>query len=91
VTARIELYGSSGCPYTAELREKLEWDGADFVEHDVEADPVAFARMKQLTGGGHAVPVLVEDGRVVQVGWQGRSCMIAAPGSGAGGRGAGGP
>ena len=79
---RVELYGAAGCPYTAELREKLEWDGVDYVEHDVEADPEAHARMAALTGGGHAVPVLVEDGKVAQVGWRGRSCMIAPPAAG---------
>ena len=26
--------------------------------------------------GQRNVPVLVEDGRVVQVGWQGRSCVV---------------
>jgi mycoredoxin len=46
------------------------------VEHDVESDPEALERMLALTGGRRAVPVLVEDGRVQQIGWQGRSCMV---------------
>jgi len=75
----LELYGTASCPFTAELRDELEWDRRDFVEHDVEADAVAFARLLALTGGQRAVPVLVEDGRVLQIGWQGRSCMAAAP------------
>ena len=82
MSAGLELYGTPGCPYTAELRQELLWDGRPFVEHDVEADAVAFARMVELTGGQRAVPVLVEDGRVLQVGWQGRSCMAAPPGGG---------
>ncbi len=73
---RLELYGTRGCPFTGELREHLLWEGADFVEHDVESDPEALERMLALTGGRRAVPVLVEDGRVKQVGWQGRSCMV---------------
>jgi glutaredoxin len=75
----LELYGTTGCPFTAELREKLEWDGREFVEHDVEADPAAFARLQALTGGQRAVPVLVEDGRVLHVGFEGRTCMAAPP------------
>lgn len=75
----LELYGAKSCPFTAELRERLEWDGRDFTEYDVEADAEAFARVAGMTGGRHAVPVLVEDGRVVQVGWQGRSCMAQTP------------
>jgi phosphoheptose isomerase len=42
----------------------------------VEADAEALARMLALTGGRRAVPVLVEEGRVKQVGWQGRSCLV---------------
>jgi mycoredoxin len=72
----VELYGTPGCPFTGELREHLLWEDVDFVEHDVESDPEALARMLELTGGQRAVPVLVEDGRVQQIGWQGRSCMV---------------
>jgi glutaredoxin 3 len=32
--------------------------------------------MKAVAGGQRAVPVLVEEGRVVQIGWQGRSCIV---------------
>jgi mycoredoxin len=79
MTARLELFGSAACPFTAELREQLEWDGREFEDRDVETDAAAFARMVALTGGRTAVPVLVEDGRVIQVGWQGRSCLVAPP------------
>jgi glutaredoxin len=74
--ANLELYGYAQCPYTREVRDWLEWPGRDFCEFDVDADPEANARMRSLTGGGRNVPVLVEDGRVVQVGWQGRSCIV---------------
>ena len=76
--ARFELFGSANCPYTAEMREWLEWKRCDFVEHDVEADRVARERLLDLNGGQCTVPVLVEEGKVVQVGWQGRSCVISA-------------
>ena len=76
--ATLELYGSSQCPYTRELRDWLEWTRKDFVEYDVDADPEANARMRFLSGGGRNVPVLIEDGRVIQVGWQGRSCISNA-------------
>ena len=76
----LELFGTASCPYTAQLRDDLEFRGSDFVEHDVETDASALARMIELARGG-AVPVLVEDGRVVQVGYEGRSCYVA-PGIG---------
>jgi len=34
---------------------------------------------RALTGSQAAVPVLVEGGRVAQIGWQGRSCLAQAP------------
>jgi glutaredoxin 3 len=74
--ARVELFGTKGCPYTQEMREWLEWKGAEFVEYDVEADAAARERMRQVAGGERTVPVLVEDGKVAQVGWQGRGCII---------------
>ena len=78
----LELFGTTTCPYTAELREDLEFRGRDFVEYDVESDAAAMARMTALAGGGGAaaVPVLVEDGRVLQVGYNGRSCYVAVRG-----------
>lgn len=74
--AKLELYGTLHCPYTREMREWLEWRGQEFVEYDVEADPAARARLHTIAGGQRTVPVLVEDGKVVQVGWQGRGCVI---------------
>ena len=74
--ARLELYGTSRCPYTQEMREWLEWHRRDFVEYDVDTDLQARRRVRELAGGQRAVPVLVEDNKVKQVGWQGRTCML---------------
>jgi glutaredoxin len=74
--AKLELYGTARCPYTEEMRDWLEWKRSEFVEYDVEADPISRARMKDVAGGQRSVPLLVEDGKVVQVGWQGRCCVV---------------
>ncbi len=74
--AKLELYGTARCPYTGEMRDWLEWKRSEFVEYDVEADPVARVRMREVAGGQRNVPLLVENGKVVQVGWQGRSCVV---------------
>jgi glutaredoxin 3 len=58
------------------MREWLEWKRCDFVEYDVEADGAARNRLQALVNGQRTVPVLVEDGKVVQIGWQGRGCVI---------------
>lgn len=72
----LELYMTRNCPYCAELREELEFDGRAFSEFDVEGDPSARARLIELSGAAAMVPVLVEDGRIVQIGMQGRGCYI---------------
>jgi glutaredoxin len=72
----LELYGTASCPYTSEMREWLEWRGTDFTEYDVEADGQARDRMRRIARAPYTVPLLVEDGRVIQVGWQGRGCVV---------------
>jgi glutaredoxin 3 len=73
-----ELYGTASCRFTAELREDLEWRGIEFVDYDVEEDADALRRMIALSGG-RTVPVLVEDGKVASVGYQGRGCVVSPP------------
>ncbi len=73
----LELYGTATCPFTAELREELDWQGRAYLEFDVDADPEALARVRALTTGALAVPVLVESGRVLQIGYHGRSCYVS--------------
>jgi glutaredoxin 3 len=75
---KIELYGSAACPFTREMRESLEWKNCDFEEYDVDRDPDAFARLIAVTGGQRMVPVLVEDGKATQIGWQGRGCIVGS-------------
>lgn len=72
----LELYGMASCPYTGDLREWLELRGILFTEYDVEADVAARDRLRALPGAPRIVPVLVENGDVTQVGWEGRGCAI---------------
>jgi len=72
----LELYGTSSCPYTSEMREWLEWKHREFVEYDVDRDGAARERLHQFAQPPFTVPLLVEDGKVIQVGWQGRGCVV---------------
>lgn len=76
MTKPVELYTTAGCPYSAAAREDLKWRGVDFVEYDVEQDREAYERMLKLTGGNRTVPVMVEEGKPVQIGWMGQGCFI---------------
>jgi glutaredoxin 3 len=75
--ARLELFGTKSCPYTQEMREWLEFKGTEFVEYDVEHDLAARDLLRSLANGQRTVPILVEDGKVVQVGWHGHGCIIS--------------
>ena len=72
-----EIYGTRSCPHTQDMREWLDWKGYDYIEYDVEADCERRAHMIAISGGQRTVPVLVFNGSVVQVGWQGRGCVVA--------------
>ena len=72
----FELYGTASCPYTREMREWLEWKGKDFEEYDIETDQEAAERMRALAPAPYSVPLLVQDGKLIQVGWQGRACVV---------------
>jgi mycoredoxin len=72
---KYELFGAASCPYTREMREWLEWQNHEFVEFDVEADAAARERLIEVSGQ-RSVPVLLEDGKVSRVGWQGRACVV---------------
>jgi glutaredoxin len=72
----LELFATKTCPYCSEVREQLELDSLEYVEYDVEADDGARSRLAALLGTSVMVPVLVEDGRVTQVGVAGRGCYV---------------
>jgi glutaredoxin 3 len=57
------------------MREALEWDRREFVEYNIESDAEARHRMRALANT-RTVPVLVEDGKVLEIGWRGHGCMV---------------
>jgi glutaredoxin len=76
--AMLELFGTAGCPYTQEMREWLTWTRRKFLEYDIEADPEARERLNSFDSSLNTVPVLVEDGKVIQIGWRGHGCFVRA-------------
>jgi glutaredoxin len=72
-----ELFGTAGCPHTRDTREWLEMHRIAFEEYDGEVDEQARERMRAHAGAARTVPVLVRDGVVVQVDWQGRGRVVS--------------
>jgi glutaredoxin 3 len=58
------------------MRDWLEWRGSDFEEYDVETDRAALERMLAIADGNRTVPLLAEDGKLIQQGWNGRGCIV---------------
>lgn len=71
-----EVFGTRTCRYTLELQDDLEWDGHPYTMHYVDEDESARLRLARLVDGPCVVPVLVEDGVVKQVGYNGRGCYV---------------
>lgn len=72
-----ELYGARSCRYTDEMREELEWKGRSFMLFLVDEDDEALERLRGLTGAGPLlVPVLVENGSILQIGYKGMGCYV---------------
>jgi len=72
----VEFFASQSCPFCAEVRERFDDDGVAYIERDVDDDASARERLAQLLGPSAMVPVVVEDGRVIQVGVAGRGCYV---------------
>ena len=60
---KVEIYGTSWCPYCRDARNYFRSAGIPFDDYDVEADADARARREKF--GGSGVPVIVIGDQVV--------------------------
>ncbi|GAA2502644.1 glutaredoxin domain-containing protein [Terrabacter carboxydivorans] len=54
----IEVLWRPGCPFCARLRRRLAMEGVQTIEHDIWSDPLAAARVREVTGGDETVPTV---------------------------------
>jgi hypothetical protein len=68
--AKLELFGAARCP--TRRRCASGWSGSAAISWNMTWRPILkrARRMSALAAGQRSVPVLVEDGKVVQIGWQ---------------------
>ncbi|NLA26880.1 MAG: glutaredoxin family protein [Firmicutes bacterium] len=66
----LELYIKDGCPHCRKQMEQLEQDGLSYRLHNVSRDSSALKKAREKYGAD-MVPVLVEEGKVKSVGYQG--------------------
>ncbi len=67
----LELYIKDGCAYCQKQREELEQGGLAYQLYNVSQDPSALKEAKEKYGAG-MVPVLVENGKVKAIGYEGK-------------------
>ena len=69
---KVKIYTKPGCPYCAKAREFYTNSGIQFEDLNAQDNPKHREEMLALTGGDRTVPTIVEDGRLKQIGWEGR-------------------
>lgn len=67
----VEIYGKEDCPYTRAARDEHARRGAEVRYLDVARDPAAMRRFLELSGGERRVPLVVEEGGRVTIGFGG--------------------
>jgi glutaredoxin 3 len=68
----VILYTKPGCPYCQKAREHYTEMGIDFDDRNAQDNPVYRKEMLSITKGDLTVPVVVENGKLKQIGWEGR-------------------
>lgn len=64
------IYTKTGCPYCRAAMEQFQKDGLQFREINVDKDREALKKCKEEYGASK-VPVIVREGKLVEVGWRG--------------------
>jgi glutaredoxin 3 len=68
----VVIYTKPGCPYCARAKSWYSDQGIDFVEKNAQ-DNIAYRReMFVFSNNDPTVPVIVVDGKLREIGWQGR-------------------
>ena len=62
----VDLYTTSWCPYCAKARAFLRANNIPFIDHDIEKDPMAAQRKRQLDSSYSGVPLAVIKGQLVR-------------------------
>jgi thioredoxin reductase (NADPH) len=57
--ATLTLYGASWCPHCKRVKKFLAAHRVRYTNIDIDADPEAIGRIKQLQGGGQIIPTVV--------------------------------
>jgi glutaredoxin len=68
----VKIYTKPGCPYCAKARDFYNERGIPFKEFNAQDNMKFREEMLSISKGDPTVPVIVEDGKLKQIGWEGR-------------------
>jgi glutaredoxin len=68
----VRIYTKPGCPYCEKARDFYTAQGIVFEERNAQDNMKFREEMLSITDGDPTVPVIMEDGRLKQIGWEGR-------------------
>jgi len=68
----VKIYTKPGCPYCAKAKDYYNGRKIPFQEFNAQDNLDYRKEMLAISKGDPTVPVIVEDGRLKQIGWEGR-------------------
>lgn len=68
----VIIYTKPGCPYCAKAREYYTQHGIPFEDRNAQDNLDYRKEMLAFSDGDPTVPVIVENGQLKEIGWQGR-------------------
>ena len=68
----VVIYTKPGCPYCQKAREHYTALGVAFDDRNAQDNLQYRKEMFAYSGGDPTVPTIVENGKLKQVGWEGR-------------------
>jgi glutaredoxin 3 len=68
----ITIYTKPGCPYCAKAKEYYTQQGISFEDKNAQDNLDYRKEMLIYSNGDPTVPVIVENDRLKQIGWEGR-------------------
>ena len=68
----VVIYTKPGCPYCAQAMTWYRDQGMDFIEKDAQDNLANRREMFSFSDDDPTVPVIVVDGKLKEIGWEGR-------------------
>jgi glutaredoxin 3 len=68
----VVMYTKPGCPHCAKAKNWYSENGISFTEKNAQDNRDFRTEMFTFSNGDPTVPVIVEDGKLKQIGWEGR-------------------